>query len=63
MPKKVWLLTTGDGEDGNEWDVKSIHSNLESAEKAKRHYERPRERFDGSFYNYESHIEEWEVSD
>ena len=33
--KEVYLLTSGDGEDGNEWRVLGIFSSQELAEKAK----------------------------
>lgn len=49
--KKVWLLTSGDGSDGDEWDVISIHGSEESAIKAKKEYE------------YDVNIEEWDVFD
>ena len=58
---KVWLLTTGDGSDGNEWGVNSIHSTKELAEKAKKEFERPRSRGDGSTYTFDAEIEEWVV--
>jgi hypothetical protein len=57
----VFLLTTGEGSDGDEWDVKSIHSSREAAEKAKLIYESPQMRPDGTSYNFSANIEEWEV--
>lgn len=61
MCTKVFLLTTGDGSDGNEWGVESIHSTRELAEKAQARYSEPQIRYDGSAYVRESEIEEWEV--
>jgi len=59
---KVWLLTDGDGSDGNEWSVISIHRTKEGAEQAKRCFEAPRKRMDGSTYIYHANdIEEWDV--
>ena len=58
---KVYLLTRGDGDDGNEWTLISIHSTMEKAEAAKKVYESPRYRPDGSSYCWDSQIEEWEV--
>ncbi len=59
----VYLLTTGTGEDGNEWSVESIHATLESAELHKKKYEMPRFRGDGSSYVLEANIEKWEVKE
>lgn len=61
--KVVWLLTTGDASDGNEWDVQSIHESEESAIKAKTQYEAPKFRVDGSAYSLNAQIEEWDVVD
>ena len=58
---KVFLLTTGDGSDGNEWSVISIHSSRELAETARDKYSEPQFRHDGSSYIRESEIEEWEI--
>jgi hypothetical protein len=58
--KTVYLVTYGDGDDGNEWGVISIHSTRERAEISKQHYERPRKRTDGSTYNHDADIEEWD---
>lgn len=57
----VYLLTTGDGSDGNEWDVHSVHASLKSARAAKEDYEKPRTRPNGSTYSWESQIEKWEL--
>jgi hypothetical protein len=57
--KIVWLVTTGSGEDGDEWDVVSIHSTQSGAEQAKAAYETPQTRPDGSTYSFDAHIEEW----
>jgi len=61
--KVVWLLTKGDGSDGNEWDVISIYSTKELAEKAKELYERPELRYDGSTHSFEANIEEWDIDE
>jgi len=45
---KVFLLTTGDGSDGNKWGVQGIYSSRELAEIAQSDIR-------------ESKIEEWEV--
>lgn len=57
----VFLLTTGDGSDGDEWQVVSIHRTKESAEKAKVEYEKPRPRLTTGFYARTANIEEWDV--
>jgi len=61
--KIVFLLTTGDGSDGDEWNVVSIHASREGAEKAKERYEAPRPRKDGSTYTFDAQIEEWEIEE
>jgi len=61
--KHIYLLTSGDGSDGNEWGVFSIHSSLELAALAKEKYETPIKREDGSTYIRESKIEEWAVDE
>lgn len=59
---KVYLLTTGDGSDGDAWALLSIHATMESAEAARAEYQKPRFRHDGSSYiSYTNDIEEWEV--
>jgi hypothetical protein len=58
---KVYLLTYGDGNDGNEWGVLSIYSSRERAEAAKLIYQYPIERPDGSTYTRDVEIEEWHV--
>lgn len=58
---KVWLLTTGDGDFGNEWNLESIHSTEESAKRAEKEFEATRYNKDGSSYSHEAEIEEWEV--
>ena len=59
---KVYLLTTGErGDDGNWFDIISIHATNDSALYAKEYYERARYRPDGSTYNHYAKIEEWEV--
>jgi hypothetical protein len=59
---KVYLLTTGDGSDGDAWHVLSIHATMSSAEAARAEYQQPRFRHDGSSYiSYTNDIEEWGV--
>ena len=60
---KIWLLTTGDGSDGNKWAIESIHRTEAGAEDAKKKYEAPRQRFDGSTYTFDANIEEWPVDE
>lgn len=62
-PRKVFLLTAGSGEDGDEWEIISIHMTKNGAKRAKRSYSRPRKRPDGSLYSYDAEVEEWEVED
>lgn len=57
----VFLLTTGDGSDGDEWTVEGIYSTRSKALLAELEFERDRIRPDGSTYRYEAEIEEWEV--
>lgn len=63
MMKTIFLLTNGDGSDGDEWSIISVHSTLELATIAKEKYEGPIMQFDGSTYNYEAQIQEWEVDE
>jgi hypothetical protein len=58
---KVYLLTTGDGSDGNEWQCLGIYTTPGLAEQAQQLYQRPRHRRDGSTYTFEASIEEWDV--
>ena len=58
-PTKVWLLTTGDGCDGSEWHVESIHPTKASAMLAQKKYSEPIKRDDGSEYSLDCDIEEW----
>lgn len=60
-PPSVYLLTTGDGSEGDEWKCKAIYSTREDAEKARQEYERPRTRLDGTTCHYEAAVEEWPV--
>ena len=60
---KIYLLTTGSGDDGDEWSVLSIHRTKEGAELAEVKYEAPRERRDGSTYCYVAAVEEWDVEE
>ncbi len=57
----VYLLTTGEGCDGDEWYVVSIHSTRENAERAKVDHDTTKHmRPDGSHYfSYANEIEEW----
>ena len=59
--EKIWLLTDGDGSDGSEWSVLSIHATKEGADLAKKKYDtEDHVRSDGSIYHYHSNdIEEW----
>lgn len=63
-PGCVYLVTTGDGEDGNEWHIVSIHGTRESAERAKAAYDTHEiKRPDGSTYTLRSNdVEEWELT-
>jgi hypothetical protein len=58
---KVYLLTTGDGSDGDEYAVVGIYKSRSDALMAKVEYdERKHFRRDGSFYQMRSNeIEEW----
>ena len=60
---KIYLVTTGSGSDGDEWGVISIHRTKEGAERAEATYEAPRERRDGSTYNHDAEVEEWDVDE
>lgn len=59
--QSIFLLTHGDGSDGDEWQVISIHATRTGAERAKINYESPRVRVDGSTYTFDAKIEEWKV--
>ena len=58
--KFVYLLTTGDGSDGDEWSVLSIHSTEELAKEAQEKYA-PSVTIYGNPYTRDSEIEKWEV--
>ena len=59
---KVYLLTSGDGDEGSEWHVISIHRSMKGAMKAKAKYEEPIYNRDGSSYNLDANdVEVWEV--
>lgn len=60
---KVFLLTTGSGQDGDEWNVESIHATPVGVAHAKQKYERPRSREDGSTYSLTASIEEWKLEE
>jgi hypothetical protein len=59
--KTVFLLTDGDGSDGDEWQVIGIYSTRELAEQAKRAYETPQMNIFGKPYIMVADIEEWEI--
>lgn len=61
--KKVWMVTTGTGQDGDEWNVQSVHATVDGANLAKAEYEKPQKRSDGSSYVLEATIEEWPLED
>jgi hypothetical protein len=61
--RTVFLLTIGDGSDGDEWGLLSIHATNDSALKAKEQYESPRYHKDGTIYYYCCNIEEWDVEE
>ncbi|NQV85935.1 MAG: hypothetical protein HQ492_02545 [Woeseiaceae bacterium] len=54
----LWLLTTGDGSDGNGWDVIGIYTTEEKAGNAKSRYQQPQYRADKSSYIRDCEIEE-----
>lgn len=61
LGRSVFLLTSGDGSDGDEVVVQSVHATREGAERAKAAYEAPRKRADGSTYSLDAQVEEWEL--
>lgn len=61
--RSVFLLTSGDGTDGNELVVQSVHATRAGAEQAKVAYEAPRSRPNGSTYSLEAQVEEWDLKD
>lgn len=60
---RVFLVTSGSGEDGDEWFVHSIHSTSEFAENAKNYYNRERKNLDGTTYHYDAVVEEWPIDE
>ncbi len=56
--KSVWLLTVGDGSDGNEWGLLGIYSSKENASEALEYYTAPRIATNGKRYRLEAQIEE-----
>lgn len=60
--KMVFLVTTGSGQDGDEWNVESIHATRAGAEMAQAEYINPRRRLDGSIF-FDANIEEWPLMD
>jgi hypothetical protein len=63
MRAMVYLLTNGDGSDGNEWSVLGIFTTRDKASAAKQAYEAaPISRPDGSHYFRNlNDIEEWDT--
>jgi len=61
METKVWLLTTGTGQDGDEWSVEGIYSTKEKAELAKKRFQVPPNSVDGYEYVDDYEVEEWDV--
>ena len=57
---KVYLLTSGDGSDGDEWCVISIHATRESAEE-KREKDGWYTNIHGETYKQDWDVEEWDV--
>lgn len=58
----VYLLTSGDGSEGNEWYVLGIFSTPTLAEEAKARYELPRPRRLGGMLELQANpVEEWRV--
>ena len=57
--KSVFLLTSGDGSDGDEWSLIGVYSTRELAEKAQAKFSEPIKRADGSTYIMDSEIEKW----
>jgi len=61
--KTVWLLTTGTGNDGDEWQVESIHATETGANMAKAEYQKPQKDIYGNDYIREANIEEWPLEE
>lgn len=61
MKLHVWLTTHGDGEDGNEWGVLSIHATEQGAYDALAEYSVVWICSDGSINFHEGNVEKWEV--
>lgn len=61
----VYLVTTGDGSDGNEWQVESIHKTEDGAKRAKFAYDhKVYTRPDGSTYTFTANeVEVWLLQD
>jgi hypothetical protein len=59
--EKVYLLTVGDGSEGDEWQLINIYATKGRAKLAKKAYEEEQHRrYDGSiFHNRANDIEEW----
>lgn len=58
---QVWLLTTGDSSDGNEWYVQAIYATHALAVAAQVEYQRELTRPDGTKYQRECAVEKWTV--
>lgn len=61
--RSVFLLTKGDGSDGDEWHVIAIYSTRDRADRAKVDYDTEKHyRPDGTYYyRISNEIEEWSV--
>lgn len=59
--RMVWMLTTGSGQDGDEWNVESIHSTEDGAQRALELYQEPQQNIRGGTYVRDAQIEEWEI--
>ena len=59
--ESVWLVTTGDGSDGDEWMCHGIYSTEEKALVHQKWYMRERMRPDGSTFHRVADVEEWPV--
>ena len=59
--KHVYLLTTWDGLDSNDWTVLGAYSSFSLANKAKERYEAPQTRPDGSTFCWAAEVETWDI--
>lgn len=62
--KCVYLLTSGDGSDGDEWSVVGIFTTMEAAQRARVDYTTWKAyRPDGTFYHHSlNEVEEWPLN-